>query len=148
ELCSREKLPNRGHSVSIADLVSIVQVAAKNDCDDVIYNRMTRRTRDKHFQITVLHVLRMPINDLLAQAGWPPVPSLGETSTLEVLRDGHFIQSVPVAARSDLELVFVGWPSATNAHVFQILAKLEPDQETRLPEWFIAIEEQLTSSEF
>lgn len=145
EQCSVEKLPNHGHSVSIADLASIVQVAAKNDCDDVIYNRMSRRTRDEHFQISVLHVLRKPINDLLTGAGWPAVPTLGETSTMDVLRDGKFINSVPVVGFGDREMMLFGYPAATGEHIFQAFVKLEPDSETRLPEWFLAVEEQIRS---
>jgi hypothetical protein len=143
EVCSPERLPNHGHSVSVADLVSITQVAAKNECNDVIYQRMSRRTRDEHFQIAILHVWYKPINDLLVRGGWTRIEELGDTSTNEIVRDGRFISSRQVLGRSDLECVLIGWPASTSRFIFQVLVKLENDLESRLPEWFLAIEEQI-----
>ena len=50
--CCEDKLPNRGHATTAADLAQVVQHEARFECWSQMYDLFSARTREKHARLS------------------------------------------------------------------------------------------------
>lgn len=127
--CMPERLPARGVPKTSEELFKLVQHAAQNDCGEVLYDAMSKKTRGEHSYLKLKVGLR-----------YIEVPEPWEYKVMDVIEKGEFIGAFP--GPRGQELVIVSYQEKGKPELMAQILVTEERNEAGKKVKVMALEEQ------
>lgn len=138
--CEPEGLPHRGHATTTDELAEIVRHEAKFECWSALYDLLSQKTRDKHGR-TEWRLFASSIR----------IPAPYDYRVVDVVEKGIYVASLPDPRNPDEAIAIYDYQEPGKrklaAHVLLRRELPEGDRDKSVPEWRIALEDQVARIE-